>query len=240
MAQGTCSAIDCETVGRLARGWCLGCYSWSQNRGWQDPTGRPRKQKAPADGQCIVIEAGVKCTRPYAMVGMCEKHRARTKRYGSPLAVLKWGNGTAQEFARAAAYAETDECIIRPDQAERWSINTGDCYMAASRYVWIIRHGDPGEAHVLHSCNGGSGANGCVNIRHLRLGDNSENVLDRGDAGVQVGEGHHSSKLRDHQVRRIRERAAAGETHQALADEYGVARATVTDILARRTWRRLS
>ncbi|MER5904325.1 hypothetical protein ABT150_30195 [Streptomyces mirabilis] len=164
----------------------------------------------------------------------------RQRRHGDPLVFKKLGNGEAQAFLRAAAFAETDECIVPPHRTGHWNVRTDDGYMNASRYVWIIRHGDPGEAHVLHTCNGGSGANGCVNIRHLRLGDNSRNVLDRGDAGVQVGEAHHSSRLKADQVRRIRERGAAGATHQPLADEYGVSRATIGDIVARRTWRRLA
>lgn len=240
MAQGTCGASDCETYGRLARGWCLSCYSWSQNHGGQDPSGRPRKRKAPADGQCTVVEDGVKCALPYECSGMCTKHRTRVYRYGDALTLHGVPNGTMRTFLEAAAYAETDECVIPLTRTGQWNVNTGDGLMSASRFVWILRHGAPGTAHILHSCNGGSGANGCVNIRHLRKGTNSENVLDRGDAGVQVGEDHHNSRLKEEQVRCIRERAAAGETHQALADEYGVVRQTVTDVVARRTWRRLS
>lgn len=239
MAQGTCAADDCTTVGRLARGWCLSCYAWSQHHGWQDPTGRPRKQKAPADGQCTIVEDGTKCTAPYAAEGMCWKHRGRVRKHGCPLTVQALRGDSLQALLRTAVDAETDECIVHPFRTGQWTVNTGDGTMNASRWVWTLRHGDPGDAHILHSCNGGSGAHGCVNIRHLRKGDNSENVLDRGDAGVQVGEDHHNHRLKADHVRRIRERAADGETQQALADEYGVSRATVGDVVSRKTWRRL-
>lgn len=239
MGKGTCSVPDCGTVGRLARGWCLACYEWSRDRGWADPTGRPRRTKAPADGQCTVIEGGAKCTAPYKGRGMCARHLARQQRNGDPLTFVRLGNGALRAFLYAAAFAEAEACVVPPHRSGHWNVNTGSGYMNASRFVWIIRHGDPGEAHVLHTCNGGSGANGCVNIRHLRLGDNSRNVLDRGDAGVQVGEDHHNSRLKVDQVRRIRERSQAGATQQSLADEYGVSRGTISDVVRRKTWRRL-
>ena len=239
MAHGRCGADGCETVGRLARGWCQACYAWSRNHGWQDPGGRPKRQKAPADGQCTVVEGGVKCSRLYWAEGMCTRHRARAKRYGDPLTLQQRSAEAMRQLLQDAARAETDECIIAAARPGQLITRYRGTYMAAARAVWIIRHGDPGEGHVLHTCNGGSGANGCINVRHLRLGDNSRNVLDRGDAGVQVGEGHHSSVLTEDGVRAIRERASAGETHAALAKEYGVCRATVGDVVARRTWRRL-
>ncbi|MFJ4469614.1 hypothetical protein ACIP2X_19300 [Streptomyces sp. NPDC089424] len=238
MAKGTCKVPECGTVGRLARGWCLACYEWSRSHNWADPAGR-RRRNLPADGECTVVEGGVKCTGDNYGNLLCRKHYDRQRRHGDPLAFKRLGHGEMQAFLRAAAHAETSECVIPPHRTGHWNVNTSDGFMNASRYVWILRYGDPGRQHVLHTCNGGSGANGCVNIRHLTLGDNSRNVLDRGDAGVQVGEAHHSSKLRAEQVTGIRERAAAGKSYQALADEYGVCRQTVSDVVARRTWRRL-
>lgn len=239
MAQGTCTADGCTNVTRLVRGWCTNCYAWSRSHGWQDPSGRPTKQKAPADGQCTVIEGGVKCSALYFAEGTCEKHHARVSRHGDPFTLRALRGDTLQALLQAAVAAETDDCITHPFRTGHWTVNTVTGSMAASRWVWILRYGDPGAAHILHSCNGGSGANGCVNTRHLRKGDNSENMLDRGDAGVQVGEDHHSSVLTEDRVRAIRERAATGESRAALAAEYGVSRSTVNDVAARRSWRRL-
>ena len=240
MAHGTCGVPECGDVGRLARGWCQACYGWSRHNGWADPAGRPRHDKAPQDGQCTVVEDGERCTRPYYGRGMCSRHRRAQSAAGDPLKVMKQANDAVRAQLRAAAYTETDRCIMLDGRPERRTVRADDGYMWASRFVWIIRHGDPGEDQVLHTCNGGSGANGCINIRHLRLGDNSRNVLDRGDAGVKIGEDHHQSRLKAEQVRLIRQRAAAGETYTALAIEYGVARQTVGDVVSRRTWRRLA
>ncbi|MFC4060261.1 helix-turn-helix domain-containing protein [Planomonospora corallina] len=161
------------------------------------------------------------------------------KRNGDPFTIRNLGNGGMRAILEALAQAETDECVIVKGRDRQWPVNTGAGWVSASRMMWIIRYGDPGELHVLHSCNGGSGNNGCVNVRHLYLGDNSRNVLDRGDAGVQVGEDHHSSVLTTAAVKDIRKRAAAGESHSSLAREYGVSRTTVSDVVNARTWRRL-
>lgn len=149
--------------------------------------------------------------------------------------------GSLQELMRAAAHAETNECIILTHKgAGQATVRVDGAPMNASRAVWILRYGDPGEAYVLHSCNGGSGAHGCINIRHLRAGDPSENLIDRADSGVQIGERNCNASLKDEQVREIRSRAGVGETHQSLADEFGIARQTVSKMVARITWRRLS
>lgn len=240
MANGKCSVPDCSTVGPLVRGWCRPCYKWSSKRDWADPAGRPRQQQAPADGQCTVVEEGVKCTEQHRVKGMCDKHRQRLAQTGDPLTVGKAGNGVVLAALHAAAYAETDECVFLPHRTGRVTVQVDGVRSQAARVVWTIRHGDPGEAHVLHKCNGGSGAHGCINIRHLRKGNNSENQFDRGDAGVCVGESHSGSVLTEAEVRKIRERVADGETQRSLADEYGVSPATVCLIVSRRNWRRLS
>ncbi|MFF0401747.1 hypothetical protein ACFYSJ_39495 [Streptomyces sp. NPDC005248] len=122
--------------------------------------------------------------------------------------------------------------------------------MNASRAVWIIAHGDPGDFHVLHSCNGGSGATGCINIRHLYLGDNEANKRDmvasghtiRGKSHGNRGEAHGNAILSDDAVRDIRSRYLQGWPYHpgnkaALADEYGVSVKTIQCVLDFRTWK---
>lgn len=44
----------------------------------------------------------------------------------------------------------------------------------ASRLMWFLVKGDPGDLKVLHSCDNPS----CVNPSHLFLGTNSDNMID--------------------------------------------------------------
>src|SRR5687768_8779690 len=126
MPHGRCGVKDCTNVGRLARGWCVACYAWSRSHGWADPKGRPRKQKAPADGQCTIVENGEKCVGAYHSDGMCSKHHSRMKRNGDPFTIRKLGNGGVRAILEAVAQAETDECVIVKGRDRRWLVNTGD------------------------------------------------------------------------------------------------------------------
>lgn len=127
-------------------------------------------------------------------------------------------------------------------------VKVGGVRRAASRQAWIERHGDPGDRAVLHTCSGGSGDKGCINVRHLRLGDDAENTRDRDDAGHTVvpmlrGEEHGNAKLTVDQVREIRRRYAPGANRHstgnraALAEEFGVAPSTIRDVVQRRRWK---
>ena len=53
---------------------------------------------------------------------------------------------------------------------------------------------------------------------------------------VPKGEDHHASKITPSDVRSIRLRASSGETHQAIADSYGIDRGTVSKIVRRERW----
>lgn len=112
--------------------------------------------------------------------------------------------------------------------------------MSASRAVWFIAEGDPGEAWVLHTCS--RGWQGCVNRRHLYLGDAAQNSRDMVAAGnaatFNAGEGNGNSKLSAVQVVEIRQRYALGGIRQKdLAKEFGVGRSTVSEIVNQRLWR---
>lgn len=53
---------------------------------------------------------------------------------------------------------------------------------------------------------------------------------------IARGERHYRAKLTAAQVLEIRARRAAGATHRALANEYGVTLGTIWALLVRRTW----
>lgn len=109
----------------------------------------------------------------------------------------------------------------------------------AHRASWLLYRGDiPDGLHVLHSCDNPA----CVNPHHLFLGTNLDNVMDRVSKGrsgweSRPGEAHPMSRLTEADVRSIRTRYAAGTRGRALAKEYGVNPATVSEIITRRKWK---
>jgi hypothetical protein len=56
----------------------------------------------------------------------------------------------------------------------------------AHRAAFLLFRGkDPGEKHVLHSCN--RGHDGCVNPKHLHLGTHAENMAEMSESGRAAG-----------------------------------------------------
>jgi predicted XRE-type DNA-binding protein len=111
------------------------------------------------------------------------------------------------------------------------------------RLSFIIHHNREIEdgKHILHSCDNRK----CVNPNHLREGTHQENMGDKMERGrhnngpPRLGEKHPNHKLTWEIVETIKRRFNEETiTHKQLAEEYGVGRATVSDILKGRTWRR--
>ncbi len=61
----------------------------------------------------------------------------------------------------------------------------------SQRAAWILAHGEPGDAYVLHTCHNML----CCNIEHLYLGDHLQNMVDRDNAGrTKKGADHYYFK----------------------------------------------
>lgn len=134
----------------------------------------------------------------------------------------------------------------------------------AHRVAYAMYHGPiPDGMEVMHRCDNP----GCVNPEHLCLGSHSDNMADMARKGRQSrgarhgasvraglpgpaamsaamkvraarGERQHCARLTSAQVTEIRARYAAGGcSWSQLAREYGVATATIQDVLQRKTWR---
>jgi len=105
------------------------------------------------------------------------------------------------------------------------------------RIAWQLINGRalrPGE-YVLHHCDNAN----CVRPDHLYTGTQLENMRDkfaRGRDRTPRGDGHYIAKLTADQVRHIRQRFASGERNSDLAKEFGVTKATICDLIYRRTW----
>lgn len=88
---------------------------------------------------------------------------------------------------------------------------------------------------VRHRCDNPS----CVRPEHLELGtaqQNSDDQVVRGRQRAPRGEGAHSSKLTENQVRAI---FADTRAQRMIAADYGVSQSTVMQIKAKRTWKHL-
>lgn len=243
MPVGVCGTSDCWNTGRLRVGLCGACYQWQQKNPGKDPAGRARLTKPPADGKCTITEDGIKCTGDHVARGMCNRHHRRFQTHGDATTTLTRPKGSLLSDLAATAVLDTDDCVTLSGYASRPSVPFNGKTVFASRAAWIIHRGDPGDAFVLHSCNGGSGATGCINLRHLYLGDRSQNGRDASAAGNSPlphlrGEDVHCATLDEDQVREIRRRWATGlVTQKALAEEYGVSRALMSLLINRKRWK---
>jgi hypothetical protein len=106
------------------------------------------------------------------------------------------------------------------------------CTVLAHRVSYELSVGPIGDKHVLHKCDNPA----CVNPDHLFLGTNADNMRDRNAKGRQArqrGEANGSAKLSREDVLAIR---GDPRTATAVAKEYGVHNATVSQIKRRKTW----
>lgn len=221
---------------------CKKHYSRWQRHGDPLATNRIRNNGAP----CIVVENGARCTNEAVRNRMCNAHYLRDYRHGDVHANALPNRipGAMQAMLARGANPGTEDCIPFLDaHGRRATVKLEGVSMFGSRAAWIIAHGDPGDLHVLHTCNGGSGEHGCINVRHLRLGTPDENSKDMVNSEQQAwGERARHAKLTEEQVLEIRRRYKPYErvnNGNALAREFGVSRATITCIVTGQTWKPL-
>lgn len=102
----------------------------------------------------------------------------------------------------------------------------GDTTMNAHRYSWLSHHGSLPNARLLrHVCD----VPLCVRVDHLLPGDDAMNARDK----VERGRMGRAAKLTASDVREIRE---SDMSTAGLADRYGVSAASISGVLARRSW----
>lgn len=122
------------------------------------------------------------------------------------------------------------------DEAECWEMRTGDTdtrakfrvdgrVETAPRAAYLIRGTDPGEKQVNHTCDNPL----CVNMNHLYIGTQSDNLQDAIERGRvpdrdHSGENNPNSKLSEDEVQEIRKR---DKSAKELSDEYDVSIHTI-------------
>lgn len=115
-------------------------------------------------------------------------------------------------------------------------------YTAAHRFAYELAHGQiPAGMFVCHACDNPA----CVNPLHLWVGtaaDNNRDCREKGRARGGTlspcrGESSPKAKLTRKQVDEIRVLRAEGATQDSLAAQFGVSRATIWNIVHKKTWR---
>jgi len=90
----------------------------------------------------------------------------------------------------------------------------------------------------LEMCHGHNCSKACFNPDHLKPGTAAENCADKIRDGTDArGEKHPSAKLTAEQVLAIRN---SEKSQKELAEEYEVARETISQIINRRKWKHLT
>lgn len=106
------------------------------------------------------------------------------------------------------------------------------------REVWCAHNNVPLDdikgLVVRHKCDNPR----CINPKHLEIGTQSQNLMDRHRSGrAPTGSKHSNSKLVEADVIEIRKLAAAGVSKQKIASKYNVSRAAIRQLLDGRSWK---
>lgn len=146
-----------------------------------------------------------------------------------------------KEFFQRYVEHSTPECKPWPWGSGTYGLAVIDGVMTnPSRAACRWKYGEPPfpKAVAAHRCRSGVR---CWNWFHLSWKSQQENIRDdtRRDGTMVVGQDRWNSKLTDAQVTSIRARAAVGVGHGELANQYGLSRKYVSDLVERKYWRHL-
>ena len=129
------------------------------------------------------------------------------------------------------------ECSLSPARTEYPRIRVGSKRHKCHRLVWAHHNGPITDGlHVLHKCDNIK----CVNIDHLFVGTNQDNVDDKVSKGRQSRGEKHSGVLTEQDVILMLKLYTLGKhTILDLAGFFGVSGPTVHGIVKGKHWRHL-
>ena len=111
-------------------------------------------------------------------------------------------------------------------------------YIGTHRAAWLVAFSSiPDRMSVLHQCDNRR----CMNINHLFLGTQNDNMKDCASKGRIVvkprrGSASTSAKIVESDVVAIREGLLSGRSGYSIAYEYGISEATVSNIKHGKRW----
>jgi len=180
------------------------------------------------------------CGKPHLARGWCESHYRRWRRHGDELAGGTRNGAVKEWIDEVALKHDGSDCLIWPFARDKNGYANGGHPAHRSRRAYRIicefAHGAPPTSghEAAHSC--GRGHEGCVAPAHLSWKTHAENEADKKAHGTLiVGSDHANSRLTEDDVREVR-RLFGTMTHEAIAERFGVARATISLISSGATW----
>lgn len=186
-----------------------------------------------ASNACTVAN----CDKKRHANGLCKPHYARAKRHGDPLAG-RVSEGEPMAFLLAHVDHQDDQCVAWPYAkltTGYGSVSVNGKTARAHRHMCELTYGPPPSdaMDAAHSC----GNRACINPKHLRWANRADNMADTLEHGTTArGERHGAHKLTESSVIEIRQRLQQGETHESIAEAFGVGRNTITDIAKGKNW----
>lgn len=108
----------------------------------------------------------------------------------------------------------------------------------AHRLAWTLVNGEiPEGLCILHRCDNPP----CVNVEHLFLGTQEDNIRDRDKKGREAqGTKINFAKLSEQQIIEIRNEYLLGNISQRkLATKYNIQNTTLGSIVRRETWKHI-
>ena len=96
---------------------------------------------------------------------------------------------------------------------------------------------NPEKRPQVNHIDGDKLNNSLENLEWVTPQENIAHAKETGLLEGVSGEGHYKSKLREGDVKEIRERSKNGETYQSLADDFDVVKSTIGFIVNRKTWK---
>lgn len=130
------------------------------------------------------------CARPMWARSWCGTHYRRWAKHGSPYTVIQQQYANPEE-AFAARTEWVGECLIwtgSTDLRGYGQLRINNVVVPAHRYAWERENGEvPVDLYVDHMehCD-----TACVNIEHLRIATNSENMQNRTGLNSNNSSGH--------------------------------------------------
>lgn len=106
-----------------------------------------------------------------------------------------------------------------------------------SRFIYTQKYGKIKKGfHVMHKCDNPS----CININHLKLGTNRDNIIDAKNKGrLSYGENRPNSKLNDKKVEEILKIDFSKTSNVKVGKIYDVSYATIDGIRNNKTWKHI-